>query len=78
MSTSGNNLNYTDWYNVDEDMTVVLVYSGRWNESNSAGIVNRYLFHTSTIPLDGVASYVCEHHLLTLDGYHNVGHKNPY
>ena len=50
---------------------------GRWGDGNGVGIIYRDLVDSPSSAWDGVASYVYDHHLLTLDGYHNVGYKIP-
>ena len=57
-------------------MTICTCY-GPYDYGNNVGIMERDLSDSPTNYYDIVASYVCEHHLLTLDGYHNVGHKIP-
>ena len=57
-------------------MTICTCY-GPYDYGNNVGIMFRWMFDTPTLASGGVASYVCKHHLLTLDGYHNVGHKIP-
>ena len=41
------------------------------------GVALRFVYDSPFASFDTVASYVCEYHLLTLDGYHNVGYKIP-
>lgn len=47
---------YTDWYNVDEDMSAIPAQGGRWNDEAFVGIAFRYLYQTPTVMLDTVAS----------------------
>ena len=54
-----------------------MIQGGRWNHEGDTGITFRAIADTPTLASSNVASYVCKHHLLTLDGYHNVGHKIP-
>ena len=68
---------YTDAHNVDEDMTTISVQGGSWNYGTATGITQRELMSDTSASGDNVASYAYDHHLLTLDGYHNVGHKIP-
>ena len=58
-------------------MVTIMNQSGMWLNGSMVGITVRTMNDTPTGSRDYVASYVCEHHLLTLDGYHNVGHKIP-
>ena len=68
---------YTDHHDVDEDSMTIVAHGGYWGNATAVGIMYRDMEDTPTNSWDSVASYVCEHHLLTLDGYHNVGHKIP-
>lgn len=77
MSTSKVFFNYADAHDVDEDIKSISVHGGHYRE-NKTGIARRTMNDTPTVaPSTIVASYVCEHHLLHLDGYHNVGYKIP-
>ena len=47
---------YTDWHNVDEDLTTIPYQGGQWNYGNSGGIVYRDLLDVPTNSGDDVAS----------------------
>ena len=47
---------YTDWHNVDEDLTTIPYQGGQWNYGNSDGIVYRDLLDVPTNSGDDVAS----------------------
>ena len=77
MPTSKDIIYYTDFHNVDEDLKTVIIQGGDWVNGTALGITQRDLYSPPTSCGYSVASYVCEHHLLHPDGYHNVGHKIP-
>ena len=77
MSTYKIFLNYTDAHDVDEDLRTITHHGGDWTHICRAGVTERFISTDTSFVNEYVASYVCEHHLLTLDGYHNVGHKIP-
>lgn len=62
---------------VDEDLKTIILHGGEWLWETNTGITCRLMQHVPIYTYDTVASYVCEHHLLHLDGYHNVGYKIP-
>ena len=64
-------------HDVDEDVRTIASCGGRWDNGSGAGIAIRTIWNAPTDAWYGVASYVCKHHPLTLDGYHNVGYKIP-
>ena len=57
-------------------MTIACGQGWYWG-GNECGALHRLLFNIPTFTQGDVASYVYDHHLLTLDGYHNVGYKIP-
>jgi len=69
---------YTDAHDVDEELRTISKQGGNWWRENMTGIAQRELYNDPILTYsDVVASYVCEHHLLHPDGYHNVGYKIP-
>ena len=56
MSTSENNLNYTDWHHVDEELRAITLQNGYWTDGNLAGITYREMKYYSTTTFDCVAS----------------------
>ena len=56
MSTSENNLNYTDGYDVDEDTRTLSAHGDQWEYGNSAGITYRSMTRAPTDTLSAVAS----------------------
>ena len=58
-------------------MSAIPAQGGQLDCGSCVGIANRDTNNASTDVRNSVASYVCEHHLLHPDGYHNVGYKIP-
>ena len=60
---------YTDWHNVDEDMTTVPVQGGMWDYESGVGITRQDTDRISSQLADFVAS-VCRHpEILQFYGY---------
>ena len=47
---------YTDWHDVDEDLTAIAIYGGTYDRGNTVGIMNRNLYDSSTNIFNSVAS----------------------
>ena len=60
MSTSENNLNYTDPHDVDEDKMTIFSQGGFWGDSNQAGVMKHDLYRSSVYYDHEVASK-CRH-----------------
>ena len=58
-------------------MITIPFHGGHQIRDSMAGITDLDMAHTPAEFYDIVASHVYDHHLLTLDGYHNVGYKIP-
>ena len=56
MSTSKNNLNYTDLHDVDEDMTGIIITGGEWLAIEYNGAFRRNMGNYPSSILDSVAS----------------------
>ena len=76
-SSTKNYYSYTDEHDVDEALRTILIHGADWPGIAMAGIVMRDMQREASYHANGVASYVCEHHLLYPNGYHNVGYKIP-
>ena len=76
-SNMKNSHSYTDWNDVDEDMVTITNQGGTFPNETGNGMFQRHVDSVTHATVSSVASYAYEHHLLTLDGYHNVGHKIP-
>lgn len=75
-SNMKNSHSYTDWNDVDEDMVTITNQGGTFPNETGNGMFQRHVDSVTHATVSSVAP-VCEHHLLYLVGYHNVGHKIP-
>ena len=48
--------NYSDYHDVDEELTIIPAQGGRWAEAGGAGIAFRAVNYTPTTTLNSVAS----------------------
>ena len=67
---------YTDHHDVDENLRTIGMQGGYYSDDSLSGIAYREVKYQLSTTFDVVA-FMCEHHLLYLVGYHNVGHKIP-
>ena len=56
VSTSENNLNYTDAHDVDEDMPAIIRRGGDWGDSINAGLTQQSAYNTPSTSVPTVAS----------------------
>ena len=47
---------YTDWHNVDEDLTAIAEQSGGWTGTTGAGVTERYMKEIPSEDVSHVAS----------------------
>ena len=56
MSTSQNNLNYTDQHDVDEELRAIADFGEDWRHGTGSGIARRDVYFAPTATLTAVAS----------------------
>ena len=49
-------IHYTDYHDVDEELTIICKCGGRWNDGAFVGIASRDLYDSPTVSGDWVAS----------------------